>query len=229
VIPDPGARRELTTERLEAAVAVLVAISVQLLMPEKLVLGPVLLLPVAEAVLLVVMLVGRIAIPDPRHPGLRAVSLVLVALMILATVASTARLVESVITGDAVSAQDLIRAGLGIWLTNVIAFALLYWEMDLGGPGVRAQEPAPADLPVTAGTGGLADFLFPQYDSSRVPHDWRPAFADYLYTSFTNATAFSPTDTMPLRHRSKALMALQSSVAMITMAFLLARAVNVLQ
>lgn len=212
-------------ERAAAAAMVLVAIVVQLIIPERHVVGPVLLIPVVEAALLVTLLLGRRRIRDPHHGGLRAVSLVLAAIMVLATVLATARLVEMVVTGQGgVSPSDLIRAGAGIWITNVIAFAILYWEIDLGGPARRSgnqdeQEP---------GAPATPDFLFPQYDSTRTPHEWQPTVADYLYTSFTNATAFSPTDAMPTGHRAKAMMATQSAVALITMAFLFARAINTL-
>jgi hypothetical protein len=221
----------LARERAAAATAVLLAALVQLIIPPRLVLGPVLLLPALEAVLLAVLVLGRWRVRDPHHGGLRALALTLVAIMVLATVVATARLVEVVLTGPTtVTPQELIRAGTGIWVTNVIAFALLYWEVDLGGPARRALPGAdPSDTDEPAGLGGTPDFLFPQYDSTRIPQGWQPTFADYLYTSFTNATAFSPTDTMPTGHRTKAMMAAQSAVALITMAFLFARAINVLK
>ena len=125
--------------------------------------------------------------------------------------------------------QELIRAGTGIWVTNVIAFALIYWEISLGGPARRALPASdPGDADESDALVQTPDFLFPQYDSTRILKGWLPTFADYLYTSFTNATAFSPTDTMPTGHRAKAMMATQSAVALITMAFLFARAINVL-
>ena len=91
------------------------------------------------------------------------------------------------------TAVQLISSGALIWLTNVIIFGLWYWETDRGGPGVRA-----------AGGRGAPDFLFPQMSDDRIePRGWRPMFVDYLYVSLTNATAFSPTDTMPLSPRAK--------------------------
>ena len=213
----------LARERATSASLVLVAIGVPLIIPPRLVVGPVLFVPLVEAVLLVTLLLGRRRIRDPHHGGLRAVALVLATVLVIATVLATIRLVEMVVTGQAgVSPMDLIRAGTGIWVTNVIAFAILYWEIDLGGPARRSLggDPRGSAPPTTP------DFLFPQYDSTRTPHDWQPTVADYLYTSFTNATAFSPTDTMPTGHRAKAMMATQSAVALITMAFLFARAVN---
>jgi hypothetical protein len=219
-----GHVHSLARERSAAALAVLIAILVQLVIPARMVIGPVLLVPAVEAVLLVTLLVGRLRTDDPHHGGLRAVSLVLVSLLVVANVAAALRLVTLILSGQgAATSAELVRAGLGIWVTNVIAFAILFWELDLGGPARRTlppPEPVAPDVP---------DFLFPQYDSTRTPSDWLPGFADYLYTSFTNATAFSPTDAMPTGYRAKAMMALQSAVALVTMAFLLARAVNILQ
>jgi hypothetical protein len=213
----------LARERATAASMVAVAIAAQLIIPARLVVGPVLFLPLVEAALLATLLLGRRRIRDPHHGGLRTVALVLATIMVLATVLATVRLVEMVVTGQAgIAPADLIRAGTGIWITNVIAFAILYWEIDLGGPARRSlseRERGPGAPPTP-------DFLFPQYDSTRTPPDWQPTVADYLYTSFTNATAFSPTDTMPTGHRAKAMMATQSAVALITMAFLFARAIN---
>jgi hypothetical protein len=99
-----------------------------------------------------------------------------------------------------------------------VAFALWYWEFDRGGPFARA-----------AGERPHPDFLFPQMATPEVTHpDWEPYFVDYLYVSFTNATAFSPTDTMPMSRWAKGLMAVQSAVALSTVALVVARAVNIL-
>ena len=105
-----------------------------------------------------------------------------------------------------------------IWLTNFLIFALWYWEMDRGGPGKRA-----------AGHDGPPDFLFPQMSDDRIePRDWRPQFIDYLYVSLTNATAFSPTDTMPLTPMAKIIMGVQSIVSLVTIGLIVSRAVNIL-
>ncbi|HLZ84035.1 MAG TPA: hypothetical protein VKQ54_10750, partial [Caulobacteraceae bacterium] len=121
------------------------------------------------------------------------------------------------------SGQSLLIDALNIWFTNVVIFALWYWTIDRGGPNVRelgAREPGPPPAP---------DFLFPQMLG---PGDqnpgWTPGFLDYLYVSFTNATAFSPTDTMPLSIRSKTLMAMESFVSLLTVGLVAARAVNIL-
>jgi hypothetical protein len=101
----------------------------------------------------------------------------------------------------------------------VLIFGIWYWELDRGGPARRLQ-PASTDRP--------PDFLFPQTLDARLARGWRPGFIDYLYTSYTNATAFSPTDTMPLSALAKSLMALQSLIALVTILLVVARAVNAL-
>lgn len=214
--------RTLAQERAATALAMAVAILAQLVIPQRLVLGPAYLVPAIEATLLGVLLLGRWRTSDPHHVGLRRVALALAAMLVAANVFAVGRLIRLVLTGiGGGTAADLVRAGAGIWITNVIAFAVLYWEIDLGGPAARIL-PGPD----TSLDDDVPDFLFPQYDSSRTPDGWLPTFADYLYTSFANATAFSPTDTMPTGHRAKAMMAMQSAVALLTIAFLFARAVN---
>jgi hypothetical protein len=100
----------------------------------------------------------------------------------------------------------------------VLLFGLWYWELDRGGPAARRF--GPDDPP---------DFLFPQMnDASWSPADWKPTLVDYLYLSFTNATAFSPTDTMPLTPMAKWLMSAQALTALVTVALVVARAVNIL-
>jgi hypothetical protein len=116
-------------------------------------------------------------------------------------------------------AAPLLASGFAIWATNVIAFGLWYWELDRGGPMSRA-----------AAKRAHPDFLFPQMQVPEMADpDWEPLFIDYLYVSYTNATAFSPTDTMPLSRWSKVLMMFQSGVALITAALVVARAVNILK
>jgi hypothetical protein len=115
--------------------------------------------------------------------------------------------------------DQLVRSGVVIWLTNFLIFSLWYWEVDRGGPGKRA---AGHDLP--------PDFLFPQMSDDMIePRDWRPKFIDYLYVSLTNATAFSPTDTMPLSPMAKSVMGVQSLVSLVTIGLIVSRAINILQ
>jgi hypothetical protein len=105
-----------------------------------------------------------------------------------------------------------------VWVANVIVFALWYWELDRGGP--RQREADGGDTP---------DFLFPQMtDAKDLMPGWQPAFSDYLYTSTTNATAFSPTDTLPITGKAKLLMSAQSLSSFVLVVLVTARAVNIL-
>src|SRR6202035_1067567 len=114
--------------------------------------------------------------------------------------------------------RALIYASVPVWLTNVLVFALWYWELDRGGPVARQQEHR-----------RQPDFLFPQMNApAATTSDWDPSFLDYMYTSFTNATAFSPTDTMPLTAWAKSLMMVQSLASLLTVALVVSRAVNIL-
>jgi len=113
----------------------------------------------------------------------------------------------------------LIFAAVVLWVTNVLLIGLWYWQLDRGGPLARALHP---ETP--------PDFLFPQMDKPEyAPPGWMPQLIDYLYVSLTNATAFNPTDTMPLTQIAKVLMSVQSIVALVTIGLVVARAVNILQ
>ena len=139
----------------------------------------------------------------------------------LVNAGSSVRLVYAIIKTEPFTndANILLVSGGVIWLTNVIAFGLWYWEFDRGGPVARAN--AERMYP---------DFQFVQMASPGLaPPDWEPAFADYLYLSFTNATAFSPTDTMPLSRWAKLAMTVQAAVSIVTVALVVARAVNILK
>ena len=156
---------------------------------------------------------------NKHHPSIRLLGLALVSLMMLSNTASALKLIDSIVTRSVTDARSLLLSGSSIWLTNVVVFALWYWELDRGGPGKRAQA-----------THLYPDFIFPQMsDPLYAPKTWRPNFFDYLYTSFTNASAFSPTDVMPLTRWAKALMLLQSMTALLMVGLVIARAVNILR
>jgi uncharacterized membrane protein len=201
-------------------VAIAVAISLQWVLPEGLILQPRWVLPGVEAVLLVLLVAGNPVRLERGHTLLRLGSLALVAVMTLANGISAILLIDRLLTGHGGSdPRTLIGSGAAIYATNIIAFALWYWELDRGGPFDRAQ-----------GLQQHTDFLFPQMATPEVaPPNWEPTFLDYLYVSFTNATAFSPTDTMPLSRWAKLLMLLQSAIALSTVALVVARAVNILK
>jgi uncharacterized membrane protein len=148
----------------------------------------------------------------------RVASIALIALVNVANVASLVLLVQGLLAGGSTAGTPLIFAAMQIWITNVIVFGLWYWELDRGGPSERCRE-----------DHREPDFLFPQMTTpAAAPQHWTPHFVDYLYVAFTNATAFSPTDTMPMTRWAKALMTVQSIASLLTVVLVAARAVNVL-
>jgi uncharacterized membrane protein len=199
--------------------AVLAAMALTVLLPDDLRLGPSWALPLLEGALLVTLIVGDPGSITRRSRELRAVGIALVAVLGLSSMVATGLLIDSLITGgpETDSASDLLQAGATVWVSNNIAFALLYWELDGGGAAARAHDPP--DHP---------DFAFPQQLNPHIaPAGWQPRFVDYLYLGFTNATAFSPTDAMPLAAWAKIAMTVQSLISLSLLALVVARAVNV--
>jgi hypothetical protein len=217
----PAWRRVTEGEaRLAPSLAILIAAVLQFVLPTQLAFEPVWVLPVLEVALLLLLVVlnpGRIS----RESGLvRATSLVTIGVIALANSWSTGRLLTGLLGGGSSDQPGpLLGSGAAIWFTNVVVFALLYWELDMGGPAARAH-----------GRHGHPDFLFAQMQSPETaPPDWEPRFVDYFYLAFTNATAFSPTDVLPLARWAKLLMLAQSVIALVTVALVIARAVNILR
>jgi uncharacterized membrane protein len=202
-----------------ARLAVLSAIGLQLLLPDRLIqgLGNRALIPALEGVLLLVLLIANPGHISKEESRFRMVSLALIALVTVANLVSLIELIHALLYGSKAGGRPLVYASVPIWLTNVIVFGLWYWELDRGGPALRRQ--AHHRRP---------DFLFPQMSTPGSAPGWTPGFLDYLYTSFTNATAFSPTDTMPLTAWAKLLMMLQSLASLVTVAVVVSRAVNIL-
>jgi hypothetical protein len=149
----------------------------------------------------------------------RMVALALVGVITLANVLALAALIASLVSAQEKSGAELLLKGATIWSTNVITFGLLFWEVDRGGP-IRRRAPDPPPH----------DFQFPQDENPKLaePH-WRPRLADYVYISFTNAIAFSPTDAMPLTRRMKMMMLAESAISATTVLLVAARAVNILR
>ncbi len=205
-----------------AQLTVLVAIVLQLSLPERLTVGPTWLLPALEGALVLGLAMATPRELESEHPLRRRAAVGLVALVSAANIYSLATLTHFLLhhyVGARPGAgRELILAGILIWLTNFLIFGLWYWELDRGGPGRRA-----------AGQDGPPDFLYPQMADDRIePRDWRPKFIDYLYVSLTNAAAFSPTDTMPLTPMAKSIMGVQSIVSLVTIGLIVSRAVNIL-
>jgi hypothetical protein len=208
-------------QRLPALLAILVALVLYVTLPGHLYYGPIWVLPAVEGALIVALLAARKM--EKEHQWQRALAIGLIAAMNVANIGSLFLLIHALlgstlVNGHKITAQSLVVWSSQIWLMNVIVFALWYWELDRGGPVARClphhREP---------------DLLFPQMaNPDAAPPGWTPSFFDYVYTSFTNAAAFSPTDTMPLSEWAKALFMIQSSASLLTAVLVVARIANIL-
>jgi hypothetical protein len=175
------------------------------------------LMPVIEALLLVVLLSSN---PSSRadHVRLHRLALVVVVVVLVtAALWATGLLIRDLIEGESIAEEPdrLLATGALVWLGNNISFALLYWLIDGGGPTARSRRATPVDFAFT-------QHINPEF----APPGWRPDFLDYLHLGFTNATAFSPTDVMPLTHKAKFAMVVQSTIALALLGLIVARAVN---
>ncbi|MFJ6482291.1 hypothetical protein ACIQK6_19540 [Streptomyces sp. NPDC091682] len=218
---EPHPRSAVHTEsRWPMAAAVIASAVLTLLLPDDLRLGPRWALPLAEGVLLVALVSGDPGRISRRSTVLRSVAIALVVVLVGSAIWSTVQLIDDLIHGghETSSANALLLAGGSVWSSTVLAFSLLYFELDSGGPAARAHH-----MPRTPA------LAFPQQLSPELnaPH-WRPHYIDYLYLGFTNSTALSPTDVMPLAPWAKSVMTLQSVLSLMILGLVVARAVNVL-
>ncbi len=203
------------------SIAVVAALVLWILLPEQFTLPASYswIVPALEGALLIPLILTR-SMPTRRGGSIpRILSLSLIALINIGNLISLAELISHLLSHRQISGESLLLSASFIWLTNVIVFALWYWELDRGGPYLRRtlhhRQP---------------DFLFPQMTAPYcAPEEWTPDFVDYFYVAFTNATAFSPTDTMPLTNWAKLLMMVQSFASLVTVGLVAARAVNILQ
>lgn len=204
--------------RLPAALAVLAAIALYSLLPNKLLFLPRFAIPALELLLFIPLVAANPRRMTRGNRELRRLAIALVLLITLSNAGAMVLLIRQLVAGhDEDQAAALLLAAGQIWLTNVLVFALAYWELDRGGPVSRTQVARPR-LPI-------ADFRFPQDEDhdaapevakrSSLKAGWAPGFVDYLYVSVTNSSAFSPTDTMPLSPRAKMLMAVESVSALV--------------
>jgi hypothetical protein len=205
-----------------AQLAVALAIALHLTLSDKLVVGPKWLIPAVEGLLLLTLIViaPRRASGSPGWRHQRGLLWSILGLVILTYLVSLGLLVHYLISGGKVDGHALIGSGLVLWATNVLLFSVIYWDLDRGGPLNRFQKDQP-----------WPDFQFPQMENPQfnpMGDKWQPSFVDYLYMSLTNATAFSPTDTMPITETAKLLMGVQGTAAIVTVGLVVARAVNIL-
>jgi uncharacterized membrane protein len=207
--------------RLPASIAVVVAAGLHAALPGALLVEPRWVIPAIELALLVPLFAVNPMRLTRETSASRVVGLVLVGVVIATNLVSLGYLMHELTSLHVANGRELLLAALQVWLTNIVAFALVFWELDRGG--------AVARLPSSGKPERRPDFLFPQDDAQVAGSmPWIPMFVDYLYVSITNSTAFSPTDTLPLTTRAKALMSLQAIIALVTSLLVIARAVNVL-
>lgn len=201
-----------------AQLTVAAAIALNLTLADRVTVGPTWLLPSVEGALLAALVIIAPSRAATHARGIRRFALGVIGLVSVANIVSLGLLVHYLVNGGKVGGHALILSGVVLWGTNVLLFSVWYWEMDRGGPVVRFLDPK-----------ALPDFQFPQMENPGLaPPGWRPGFVDYLYVSLTNATAFSPTDTMPLTQTAKLVMGVQSVAALVTVGLVVARAVNIL-
>jgi uncharacterized membrane protein len=217
----PAWRRHTHGEqRWPSALAIVVMIGLQLLLPERFSAGPRWVLPVVEVAIIAILIAANPGRMERSTPPLRRLGLSLIIIASIGNAWSVGVLVVDITTGQNVgSAAQLLASGLDVWVINVLTFSVWYWEFDRGGPLERAL-----------GSHKFPDLLFPQMTApSMATPDWEPQYLDYLYLAFTNSTAFSPTDTLPLSRWVKFVMLLQSLISLVTAALVVAKAVNALQ
>jgi uncharacterized membrane protein len=210
-------RLERRESRLPALLATLAVAALYLLLPEALTLGPGVLFPVVAVICIVPLTIADAL--GRRHPVLRWLALALLTGTAFANLSALVLLVRELIASrSSMTGRELLAGALTVWLANLVVFALAYWELDRGGPRRRETD-----------GGGTPDFVFPQMtDAKELMPGWQPAFSDYLYTSTTNAMAFSPTDTMPISGWAKLFMSVQSISSFVLVVLVTARAVNIL-
>lgn len=220
-VDDFSSDEPLGESRWPPAVALVVyiafTIAVRLWLPHQSAVRLPWLVPSLEAALLVALVAGNPARLARRTHWVRRIAMAIVIVLVAAALWATALLIYDLIRGHGVSrsASELLASGALVWLGNNLAFGMLYWLMDSGGPIARLRATTPVDFAFTQ-----------QMSPELAPPGWRPVFLDYLHLGFTNATAFSPTDVMPLSLRAKYAMLIQSTVALALFGLVVARAVN---
>ena len=203
------------------ATAIIVVAGLHAVLPTQYRTRPVWLLPAVVLALLAVLIIGDPGRIDRQKAWLRALISAVIALITLANLFGAGRLVVEILTNNKVFANHpggLLAAGAVIWATNVVAFALWYWDLDRGGAAARAHHPYQNPA-----------FVFPEMQNAEfAPPGWVPRFVDYLSLAFWTATAISPADISAIKPWAKLLMMLEAAGSIVLAALVIARAINVL-
>lgn len=216
-----GPARQIRIEpRWPGGLAVLATLLLAAILPERISLFPAWVFYVLGVAVLAPMAGAGLTAGKGWWESLERTITILFSLVVGAgTLANLAIVMSAMVRRPAeVSGMQLLASGVGVWITNVLAFSLLYWQLDRGGPGARENQEK-----------RKPDWLFPQTGASEeAPHDWQPTFVDYLFLGFSTATAFSTTDAVPLTSRAKMLMMLEASISLVTIVVVASRAINIL-
>ena len=215
--------------RWHASIAAFAALALYVTLPPKVTFGPLWLVPLLVLIILIPL---SVISPMRKHetPMQRAASIAAIAILNVFNIISVVLLIIAIVHPAKIhqftNGVTLLTAGLQIWITNVLVFALWYWEVDAGGPEARAHAPTAADFQGSA-------FLFPQmaFGDQKlgcVDVEWKPLFMDYLFLAFTNASAFSPADTFPLSRLGKSLMMAEAFTSFVTIGIVVSRAVGII-
>jgi uncharacterized membrane protein len=213
---------QLGERRWPMAAAVLLAGALRIFLPPQLRLHDARpLFVVVLAVLMVALIAGDPGRIDRQKTWLQVLTGVLIGVITLVNAGSSVRLVYAIIKAEhfTTNADTLLVSGGIIWLTNMIAFGLWYWDLDRGGPAARAL-----------GTGTSPAFVFPEMSNPELVRDgWYPSFVDYLHLSFSTSMAFSPTDVSAIKPWAKLMMMAEESISLVVGILVVARAVNILR
>lgn len=215
--------------RLPPALAVVVAAVTYALLPESLLIAPRFIIPAAELLLLVALVVTNPRRMTRQSRWSRTASLLQTGLVIVTNLVALGLLIAT-LSDSSTPGGPLLVGAMQVWLTNVIGFGLIFWELDRGGPvarhRLRRDSMPPADWRFSQDEND--DAVAEVATTSSTKSGWIPTLVDYLYLSLTNSSAFSPTDTMPLSGRAKVLMAIEATAALLTSLLVIARAVGAL-
>jgi uncharacterized membrane protein len=214
--PTPARQPE---HRFTVAIAITVAVVAYALLPDRVQPLPSWIIPTIAILLFIPLVILNPVRLTRERAWSRWISIALALILTIVNQVTLILIIRELITGN-VNGVDVLFTAAQVWIINVIAFALVYWELDLGGPFQRRVQSARDKRPM--------DFRFPQHDGAPGNKYWEPAYFDYFYFSLSNQMAFSATDVMPMTHRAKALMAYQALTGFVLLALVISRAVNIL-
>jgi hypothetical protein len=206
--------------RWPPALAILAVLLLLAVLPHHVYVLPVWVSWVAAIAILVPMAAVTLTTANTRWLRIERTMIILLALVYVADIIVGLADMIGIITlhPPETRSVSLLSSSVALWVSNVLVFSLLYWQIDRGGPSARASK-----------SSATPDWVFPQPASPEdVPPDWRPFFFDYLFLGFNTATAFSPTDALPLTRRAKMLMMIESAISLLTIVIVASRAVGVL-